>query len=140
MVGFDYISDGVLRLMLDLLIPEVTDDDGDLIGYDVSVWYNAIYNASKYLGLDFKSDKALNVTTFFYSLIENNPNYKTEPIKRPELIEYEAEIDEDVIIYRTVTYNTKFKSYMELDKEETQDLVDYGYKIGRAHVWTPVTL
>jgi hypothetical protein len=64
--------------------------------------------------------------TYIMYLFVNNPNFMTEPIKRPELKKYEILHIIDKTIRIQETYLTNFDSYITITKSILQDMQSDG--------------
>jgi hypothetical protein len=123
---FNNISDGVLKLILELINSEIEDES---FSFDMDDWIEVIAYACRHFSLEFDYD-SIQVISFFIELYNLNPNYDDEPIKRPTLKTFKVQWDEDIVVYRTITYEHNIESYMTLNKSnigefESLSLIDY---------------
>lgn len=122
------IPDQVLVRILEAIQERIdegeADFDDDLFDYTNMEMLESVCG---YFGIkinDF-TDKS-----FFVKLYMDNPNFETEPIKRPTLETYDVIHSESVREYRTNFYNTRMKSYYPLDNNimyELQSSGEYEY-------------
>lgn len=114
------IEDGVLIRILEAIQERIDDGEADLDEdpFD-STNMEMLDNVCQYFGImldDFVE------RSFFIKLYEDNPNFQTEPLKRPTLETYDVIHEEDVREFKTNYYSTRIDSYYPLDKGILYDL------------------
>jgi len=108
------IEDGVLIRILEAIQERIDEGEADFDN-DPFDYTNMemLENVCGYFGIELNdfTDKS-----FFVKLYEDNPNFETEPIKRPTLETYDVLHSESLREYKTQFYNTRMNSYYPLDK------------------------
>ena len=118
------IEDGVLIRILEAIQERIDDGEADLDEdpFD-STNMEMLDNVCEYFGIaldDFVE------RSFFVKLYKDNPNFETEPLKRPTLETYDVVHEEDVREIKTNYYNTRIDSYYPIDKDILYDLQSSG--------------
>ena len=118
------IEDGVLISILDAIQERIDDGEADL-DEDPFHFTNMemLENVCQYFGITLNDfvDKS-----FFIKLYKDNPNFQTEPLKKPTLETYNVVHEEDVREFKTNYYNTRIDSYYPIDKDILYDLQSNG--------------
>lgn len=118
------IPDQVLVRILEAIQERIDDGESDLDEnpFD-STNMEMLDNVCVYFGIaldDFVE------RSFFIQLYKDNPNFETEPLKRPTLETYDVVHEEDVREIKTNYYNTRIDSYYPIDKNILYDLQSNG--------------
>ena len=118
------IEDGVLIRILEAIQERIDDGEADLDEdpFDSSNM-EMLDNVCVYFGIaldDFVE------RSFFIKLYKDNPNFQTEPLKRPTLETYDVVHEEDVREIKTNYYNTRIDSYYPIDKDILYELQSNG--------------
>ncbi len=121
-------NDKALRPILKDIVDECEKNGLDIFDRDsvVSNYANIIEivdgEIESYIGTPSNED-----STFFISIILINPNFMTEPIKRPELKTYRiSHVYERIETIRT-TYTNDYNSYLPFTIGMLEDLRSMGY-------------
>ena len=114
------IEDGVLIRILEAIQERIDDGEADLDEdpFD-STNMEMLENVCGYFGIKLND---FTEKSFFVKLYMDNPNFETEPLKRPTLETYDVIHSEDSREYVTRFYNTRIDSYYPLDKNIMYDL------------------
>jgi len=118
------IPDQVLVRILEAIQERIDDGEANL---DEDPFHSTnmemLENVCGYFGIELNdfTDKS-----FFVKLYKDNPNFETEPIKRPTLETYDVLHSESLREYKTQFYNTRMNSYYPLDKNIMYDLQSSG--------------
>ena len=118
------IPNQVLVRILEAIQERIDDGEADLDEdpFD-STNMERLDNVCEYFGIaldDFVE------RSFFVKLYKDNPNFETEPLKRPTLETYDVVHEEDVREFKTIYYNTRIDSYYPIDKDILYDLQTNG--------------
>ena len=118
------IPNQVLVRILEAIQERIDDGEADLDEdpFD-STNMEMLDNVCEYFGIaldDFVE------RSFFVKLYKDNPNFETEPLKRPTLETYDVVHEEDVREFKTNYYNTRIDSYYPIDKDILYDLQTNG--------------
>jgi hypothetical protein len=118
------IPNQVLVRILEAIQERIDDGEADLDEdpFD-STNMEMLDNVCEYFGIaldDFVE------RSFFVKLYKDNPNFETEPLKRPTLETYDVVHEEDVREFKTIYYNTRIDSYYPIDKDILYDLQTNG--------------
>ena len=114
------IEEGVLISILDAIQERIDDGEANL---DEDPFHSTnmemLENVCMYFGITLNDfvDKS-----FFIKLYKDNPNFQTEPLKKPTLETYDVVHEEDVREYKTNYYNTRIDSYYPIDADIIYDL------------------
>ena len=118
------LPDNILKLILKEMQnrQDEGDCDFDYEPFDVDC-KQELNSICGYFGIELNdfTDKS-----FFVKLYKDNPNFETEPIKRPTLETYDVLHSESLREYKTQFYNTRMNSYYPLDKNIMYDLQSSG--------------
>jgi hypothetical protein len=122
-MGYTNLPDGVLIKLLEEIRERIDNGDGDM--EEPFSEYNSemLEEVCRYFGIELND---FTDRSFFIQLYEENPNFETEPIKRPKLSVYDVVHAESVREYKTNYYNTRVDSYYPLNKDIIYDLQSQG--------------
>ena len=112
--------DKAIRPIL-LSIVESLENDGVFIEDMIEDYENEFQQSYPIIESELESYAYLNMENLSGGFI-NNPNFTTEPIKRPELKKYEVLHSVDKSIRVQDTYLSNFDSYIPLTKSILQDM------------------
>ena len=123
MANFNNMSDGVLRLILSSMREKFEEESVEISEHDA---YAAeviliIDDIVKYFSI---TDTNYEIWGFFIMLYLNNPDFNNPDvnIERPTLKNYEVTHDEEITLYKTVTYLNEVSSYIPLTKSVLYDM------------------
>lgn len=135
MANFDNMSDGVLRLILSSMREKFEEESVEINEYDAyaAEVITIIDEIVKYFSI---TDTNYEIWGFFIMLYLNNPDFNNPDvnIERPTLKNYEVTHDEEITLYKTVTYLNEVSSYIPLTKSVLYDMgsiSEYEYWDGR---------
>jgi hypothetical protein len=129
------MSDGVLRLILSSMREKFEEESVEINEYDAyaAEVITIIDEIVKYFSI---TDTNYEIWGFFIMLYLNNPDFNNPDvnIERPTLKNYEVTHDEEITLYKTVTYLNEVSSYIPLTKSVLYDMgsiSEYEYWDGR---------
>ena len=129
------MSDGVLRLILSSMREKFEEEEVEINEHDTyaAEVIGIIDEVVKYFSI---TDSNYEIWGFFIMLYLNNPDFNNPDvnIERPTLKNYEVTHDEEVTLYKTVTYLNEVSSYIPLTKSVLYDMgsiSEYEYWDGR---------
>jgi hypothetical protein len=129
------MSDGVLRLILSSMREKFEEESVEINEHDTyaAEVITIIDDALKYFSI---TDTNYEIWGFFIMLYLNNPDFNNPDvnIERPTLKNYEVTHDEEVNVYKTITYLSEISSYIPLTKSVLYDMgsiSEYEYWDGR---------
>ena len=129
------MSDGVLRLILSSMYEKFEEESVEINEHDTyaAEVITIIYEIVKYFSI---TDTNYEIWGFFIMLYLNNPDFNNPDvnIERPTLKNYEVTHDEEITLYKTVTYLNEVSSYIPLTKSVLYDMgsiSEYEYWDGR---------
>ena len=135
MANFNNMSDGVLRLILSSMHEKFEEDEVEISEYDTyaAEVITIIDDLLKYFSI---TDSNYEIWGFFIMLYLNNPDFNNPNvnIERPTLKNYEVTHNEEITLYKTVTYLSEVSSYIPLTKSVLYDMgsiSEYEYWDGR---------
>ena len=135
MANFDNMSDKVLRLILSSMREKFEEDRVEINEHDAyaAEVITIIDDVLKYFSI---TDTNYEIWGFFIMLYLYNPDFHYPDIKieRPTLKTYEVTHDEEITVYKTVTYLSEVSSYIPLTKGVLYDMgsiSEYEYWDGR---------
>lgn len=135
MANFDNMSDGVLRLILSSMREKFEEESVEINEHDAyaAEVITIIDDALKYFSI---TDTNYEIWGFFIMLYLNNPDFNNPDvnIERPTLKNYEVTHDEEITVYKTITYLSVISSYIPLTKGVLYDMgsiSEYEYWDGR---------
>ena len=135
MTNFDNMSDKVLRLILSSMHEKFEEDGVEISEYDTyaAEVITIIDDLLKYFSI---TETNYEIWGFFIMLYLNNPDFNNPDvnIERPTLKNYEVTHDEEITLYKTVTYLNEISSYIPLTKSVLYDMgsiSEYEYWDGR---------
>ena len=118
------IPDQVLVRILEAIQERIDDGEADLDEYPFdSTSMEMLDNVCGYFGITLNDFVE---RSFFIKLYKDNPNFQTEPLKRPTIETYDVVHEEDVREFKTNYYNTRIDSYYPIDKDIIYDLQSSG--------------
>lgn len=127
MANFDNMSDRVLKLILSSMHEKFKEEEVKINKHDTYAHevITIIDDILKYFGI---TDTNHEIWGFFIMLYLNNPNFNNPDvnIERPTLKNYEVTHDEDITVYKTVTYLNKVSSYIPLTESVLYDMRSEG--------------
>ena len=129
------MSDGVLRLILSSMREKFEEESVEISEYDTyaAEVIGIIDEVVKYFSI---TDTNYEIWGFFIMLYLNNPDFNNPDvnIERPTLKNYEVTHNEEITVYKTVTYLNEISSYIPLTKSVLYDMgsiSEYEYWDGR---------
>ena len=129
------MSDGVLRLILSSMREKFEEESVEINKHDTyaAEVITIIDEIVKYFSI---TDTNYEIWGFFIMLYLNNPDFNNPDvnIERPTLKNYEVTHDEEITLYKTVTYLNEVSSYIPLTKTVLYDMgsiSEYEYWAGR---------
>jgi hypothetical protein len=129
------MSDGVLRLILSSMREKFEEESVEINEYDAyaAEVITIIDEIVKYFSI---TDTNYEIWGFFIMLYLNNPDFNNPDvnIERPTLKNYEVTHDEEITLYKTVTYLNEVSSYIPLTISVLYDMgsiSEYEYWDGR---------
>ena len=135
MANFNNMSDGVLRLILSSMREKFEEESVEISEYDTyaAEVIGIIDEVVKYFSI---TDTNYEIWGFFIMLYLNNPDFNNPDvnIERPTLKNYEVTHNEEITVYKTVTYLNEISSYIPLTKSVLYDMgsiSEYEYWDGR---------
>ena len=123
MANFDNMSDGVLRLILSSMHEKFEEEGVEINEHDTyaAEVIGIIDEVVKYFSI---TDTNYEIWGFFIMLYLNNPDFNNPDvnIERPTLKNYEVTHNEEITVYKTVTYLNEISSYIPLTKSVLYDM------------------
>ena len=123
MANFNNMSDGVLRLILSSMREKFEEESVEINEHDAyaAEVITIIDDLLKYFSI---TETNYEIWGFFIMLYLNNPDFNNPDvnIERPTLKNYEVTHDEEVTLYKTVTYLNEVSSYIPLTKSVLYDM------------------
>lgn len=110
-MNLDKIPDKTLKLILQMMYEGLDEDDFDSDPFESSM-ISEVEDILSPLGVSFNDETKY---SFFVQLYFQNPNFETEPIKRPTLSKYEIIHEEMVKEWKTYTYRSTMESYFPIN-------------------------
>ena len=123
MANFNNMSDGVLRLILSSMREKFEEEEVEINEHDTyaAEVIGIIDEVVKYFSI---TDSNYEIWGFFIMLYLNNPDFNNPDvnIERPTLKNYEVTHNEEITVYKTVTYLNEISSYIPLTKSVLYDM------------------
>ena len=123
MANFNNMSDGVLRLILSSMREKFEEEEVEINEHDTyaAEVIGIIDEVVKYFSI---TDSNYEIWGFFIMLYLNNPDFNNPDvnIERPTLKNYEVTHNEEITVYKTVTYLSNVSSYIPLTKSVLYDM------------------